>query len=92
MLCRDLGWALFHHGIRASVGWNGDDQEDGQLMIGPNVCVQVPTFGGPPRVLVESSRFDLLCYPPRESVEEIAEDIRHALNEQPCAFASSSVH
>lgn len=92
MLCRDLGRALLDHGIHASSGRNGNDTADGILEIAPNVCVEVPTFGDRPRVVVDSLRFDVLCYPPRETVAEIARDIRDALRELPCALSSSSIH
>ena len=92
MLCRDIARALRGYGIRVASAYAGDDEEDGDLTVAWNVHVQVPTFGGMPRVVVDAFRGEVRCYPPRRNVAELAADIRAALNETPSAIPSSSVH
>ena len=92
MSSRDLAHALRGFGIRVASAYDGDDEEDGELMVAANVLVQVPTFGGMPRVVANAFHGDLRCYPPRRSIAELAADIRCALSETPSAIASSSVH
>jgi hypothetical protein len=92
MLCRDIARALRGYGIRVASAYAGDDEEDGDLTVAWNVHVQVPTFGGMPRVVVDAFRGQVRCYPPRSNVAELAADIRAALSETPSAIPSSSVH
>lgn len=66
--------------------------QDGHVLIAANVHVQVPTFGEAPRVIFDPFHGHLRCYPPRDTVAELAADIRCALDEVPSVLASSSVH
>ena len=92
MLCVDLVQALNRHGIYIDRHCDGNDMDDGDLMVTPNVHVQVPTFGEPPRVVVAAFHTALRCYPPRSDVAELARDIRDALDELPTALANASIH
>lgn len=92
MLSNDLVCALRRFGIRVASAYDGDEDEDGDLMVALNVHVQVPTFGGMPRVMAQGFHGDLHCYPPRKSVAELAADIRCALNETPSAIPVSYLH
>jgi cytochrome c len=87
-----LAQALSRHGIHVDRQCDGDDMDDGELTVAPNVHVRVPTFGEPPCVVVDAFRAELRCYPPRTHVAELARDIRDALDELPTAFASCSIH
>jgi len=92
MLCGDLAHALRDYGIRVASTCDGDNDEDGEVTVGANVHVRVPTFGEAPRVVVDPFHGDFRCYPPRESVAELAADIRCALDEVPSMVAMSSLH
>ena len=92
MSCRDIARALRGYGIRVASAYAGDDEEDGDVTVAWNVHVQLPTFGGMPRVVVDAFRGEVRCYPPRGDMAELAADIRAALNETPSAVPSSSVH
>ena len=92
MQCGDLARALRRYGIRVASAYDGDDDEDGDLTVGPSVHVQVPTFGDAPRVVVDPFYGDFRCYPARDSIAELAADIRCALNEVPSVTATSSLH
>jgi hypothetical protein len=92
MLCHDLAEALSRYGIHVAFTFDGDEAEDGGLLVSAGVHVQVPTFGEPPRVVLDGCHGDLRCYPPRQSVAELAADLRTALDEVPAVFSSSSVH
>jgi hypothetical protein len=92
MLCHDLAEALSRYGIHVAFTFDGDDAEDGDLLVSAGVHVQVPTFGEPPRVVLDGCHGDLRCYPPRQSVAELAADIRTALDEVPAVYSSSSVN
>jgi hypothetical protein len=71
----------------------GDEMEDGELCIGPIVCVQVPTFGGAPRVVSGTFHAEARCYPPRTTIADLAHDIRDALNDAPsAALGGCSIH
>lgn len=59
----------------------GDDQEDGEIDITPTVSLQVPTFGGPPGVVVQSGEGDDLrwtFYPPRRRFADLVFDLKRA--------------
>ena len=92
MRCVDLAQALRGYGIRIASAYDGDDDQDGDLTVGPDVHVQLPTFGDAPRVVLNYFCGEIRCYPPRESVAELAADIRCALNEVPAMIALSSLH
>lgn len=92
MLSRDLVHALRHFGIRVASAYDGDEDEDGNLMVALNVHVQLPTFGEMPRVMVQGFHGDSHCYPPRETVAELAADIRCALNGTPSVIPVSYLH
>jgi hypothetical protein len=92
MMPHDLAQALTRHGIYVVAAIDGDDIEDGDLFVAPNVHVQVPTFGERPRVVLDAFHGDFRCYPPRESVAELVRDIRTALHELPAALACSVAH
>jgi hypothetical protein len=92
MSCLDLAQALSRHGIHVDGHCDGDDADDGDLTVCPNVHVRVPTFGEPPRVVFDPVRADLRCYPPRVDVADLAGDIRDALDALPTACASYSIH
>jgi hypothetical protein len=92
VLSRDLVHALRRFGIRVASAYDGDEEEDGDLMVALNVHVQVPTFGGMPRVMAHGFHGDSRCYPPRKTVAELAADIRCALNETPCVIPVSYLH
>ena len=88
-----LAEALAWHGIRVDRADEGDEQHDGNVIVADLVCVQVPTFGGPPRVTVHMTQDDMRCYPPRLSVADLVSDIRDALHTMPQAeLASCSIH
>ena len=88
-LAEALGW----HGIHVNGTVEGTDQRDGNVSIADIVYVQVPTFGGAPRVVVDSYDTDVRCYPPRLSVADLADDIRDAVNKlTPAGLASCSIH
>jgi hypothetical protein len=88
-----LAEALVWHGIRVDRADEGDEQHDGSVRVADLVNVQVPTFGGPPWVTVHTMYDDMRCYPPRDSVAELAKDIRDALHAAPpCELASCSIH
>lgn len=88
-----LAEALVWHGIRVDRTVEGSDQTDGNVTIADLVYVQVPSFGGAPRVVVDSYDSDVRCYPPRLSVADLASDIRDAvLKLAPEAAASCSIH
>lgn len=90
MLCRDLVSALRRYGIHVEETSDGDDIADGALVVAENVHVRVPTYGGPPRVVIDAFHGDLRCFPPRATVSELAADIRCALDEVPSVLSSSS--
>jgi hypothetical protein len=92
MMCHDLAEALSRYGIHVAFSFDGDEAEDGGVLVSAGVHVQVPTFGGAPRVVLDGCHGDMRCYPPRQSVAELAADIRTALDETPAVFPSSSVH
>lgn len=95
MLTLKLAQALNRHGIHVNTIRDGDDAQDGDMSVGAMVRVEVPTYGGSPRVVVDASRTgeDVRRYPPRSSVAELAHDIRDALDELPSAAgASCSIH
>jgi hypothetical protein len=88
-----LAEALAWHGIHVNGAVDGTDQRDGNVRIADLVYVEVPTFGGPPRVIVDSYETDVRCYPPRMSVADLANDIRDAVNRHtPPSLASCSIH
>jgi hypothetical protein len=88
-----LAEALAGHGIHVDRTAEGTDQHDGNVTIADLVYVQVPTFGGAPRVVVDTFNTDVRCYPPRMSVADLASDIRDAFNKLvPAAFANCSIH
>ena len=88
-----LARALTRHGIHVDDVCDGDYTEDGNVTVASLVHVQVPIFGGAPRVIVETFHTDVRCYPPRTCVAELARDIRDALNKVPsAALASCSIH
>ena len=91
MFSLDLVQALKSHGIYIDRHCDGDDVDDGALVVTTNVHVQVPTFGESPRVVVDAFRTDVRRYPPRSDVAELARDIRDALDELP-ALESASIH
>lgn len=90
--CIELAQALSSYGIRVELAYDGDEEEDGDVIVGATVHVRVPTFGGAPRVIVDPVRGECRCYPPRKSVAELASDIRCALDAIPSTVASRSVH
>ena len=95
MLTLKLAQALNRHGIHVNAIRNGDDMQDGDVSVGEMVRVEVPTYGGSPRVVVDAPHADddVRCYPPRTSVAELAHDIRDALDELPSsALADCSIH
>ena len=92
MLCQVLAQALSRYGIHVQAGYDGDEDEDGDLLVATTVHVQLPTFGEAPRVVVNAADGDFRCYPPRNTIAELASDIRCALDDVPSAGASSSVH
>ena len=92
MFSHQLAQALRAHGIHIASSSDGDDMEDGDLTVAVNVHVQVPTFGEPPRVVVDAFHTSLRCYPPRDNVAELAGDIRDALNENPSSLGTSYIH
>lgn len=92
MFSHQLAQALRTHGIHVASSSDGDDMEDGDLTVAANVHVQVPTFGEPPRVVVDAFHSSIRCYPPRVTVSELAQDIRDALNENPSSLGTSSIH
>jgi hypothetical protein len=87
-----LAEALAWHGIRVDRAVEGNDQRDGNVTIAELVYIQVPTFGGAPRVVVDTFHADLRCYPPRMSVAELAGDIRDAFNKLTPTGMSCSIH
>ena len=88
-----LAEALAWHGIHVDRTVEATDQHDGNVTIADLVYVQVPAFGGAPRVVIDSYDSDLRCYPPRMSVADLASDIRDAVNKlTPAAVASCSIH
>lgn len=91
MLCQDLAQALSRYGIHVEAAHDGDEDEDGEVVIA-TVHVQVPTFGEAPRVVVKALRGQFRCYPPRSTLAELASDLRCALDDVPSACASSSLH
>jgi hypothetical protein len=90
--CRYLVQALGRHGIHVASIHEGDDMRDADLVVADNVYVQVPTFGDAPRVVSDAFHGDMRRYPPRDTVAELAADIRCALNDNPSALAGGSVH
>jgi hypothetical protein len=92
MSCRGLSRALERYGIRIAAAVDGDDMEDGELTVTGNVHVRVPTLEGAPCVIFDPVRSSLRFYPPRDSIAELARDIRDALDVSPCAFGNSSLH
>ena len=88
-----LAEALVGHGIHVDRTVDGNDQQDGNVTIADRVFVQVPSFGGPPRVIVDTFHTDQRCYPPRLSVADLASDIRDAFYSlAPAEPASCSIH
>ena len=88
-----LAEALVWHGIRVDRTIEGTDQRDGNVTIADLVYIQVPTFEGAPRVIVDSYDSDVRCYPPRLSVADLASDIRDAvLKLSPAAATTCSIH
>jgi hypothetical protein len=87
-----LAQALSAHGIHVDTACDGDDNCDGDITVATMVHVQVPSFGEPPRVIVDTLHMDLRCYPPRRCIAELASDIREAMSELPAAAANCSIH
>ena len=88
-----LAEALVWHGIHVNGTVEATDQRDGNVTIADLVYVQVPTFDGAPRVVVDGYDTDVRCYPPRANVADLASDIRDAVNKlTPAAIASCSIH
>lgn len=88
-----LARALGRFGIHVDDVCDGDDSHDGEVSVTKLVHVQVPTFGGAPRVVVHSLHSDVRCYPPRCTLPELVGDIRHALDDLPlAALAHCSIH
>ena len=92
MLCDDLAQGLSRYGIHVRAAFDGDEDEDGDLVIGVSVHVRVPTFGDAPRVVVNALPGQFHCYPPRSTISELASDVRRALDDVPLVCASSSLH
>jgi hypothetical protein len=92
VLCRDLVHALRRYGIYVAEICDGDDSDDGDLVVAENVHVQVPTYGDAPRVVADPFHGHLRCFPPRATISELAADIRCALDDVPSALANSSLH
>jgi hypothetical protein len=92
MLSQELARALSLYGIHVQAAYDGDEDEDGDVVIACNVHVQVPTFSEAPRVVVNALRGPFRCYPPRSTLAELALDLRCALDDVPSACASSSLH
>jgi hypothetical protein len=90
--CDDLALALSTYGIHVELTFDGDEEEDGDVIVAAAVHVRVPTFGEAPRVIVNAFGRNFRCYPPRTSVAELASDIRCALDDVPLAISSGSVH
>lgn len=88
-----LAQALTGYGIHIDAAIDGDDNHDGDITVAIMVHVQVPSFGEPPRVVVDTLHTDVRCYPPRRSIAQLAGDIRDALSEVPAAaLATCSIH
>ena len=88
-----LARALGRFGIHVDDVYDGDDNRDGEVSVATLVHVQVPTFGGAPRVVAQSLHSDVRCYPPRSTVPELVGDIRDALDDMPlAALAPCSIH
>jgi hypothetical protein len=87
-----IAQALTRHGIHVRRCAKGDELRDGNIIVAKMVHVEVPTFEGHPRVIVHTFHDEMRCYPPRECVAQLAEDIRDALSGIPSASASCSIH
>jgi hypothetical protein len=87
-----IAQALTQHGIHVRRCAKGDESRDGNIIVAKMVHVEVPTFEGHPRVIVHTFHDEMRCYPPRECVAQLAEDIRDALSGIPSASASCSIH
>ena len=87
-----LAQALTRHGIHVRRCARGDETRDANIIVGRMVHVEVPTFEGHPRVVVHTLYDEMRCYPPRECVAQLAQDIRDALSGIPSASASCSIH
>lgn len=73
----DVADAIRGAGLPVTEVKEGAQEHDGSVAVSPSVHVQVPTFGGPMGVVVESKgklRFLRL----RDSIEEIIADLRAA--------------
>ena len=88
-----LATELTRCGIHVDDVRDGDDANDGGVSVAKLVHVEVPTFGGAPRVIAHTLHAELRCYPPRRSLSELVHDIRDALDELPvAAIARCSIH
>lgn len=79
MKAKTVAEKLKAQGIAVLNYTEGDEWEDGEVIITELVHVQVPTFGARPGVVRENADETFTFYPARKDIEQLKADIGDAL-------------